>query len=86
MQRMLLILLPLTLALAACASTTPPAKDGAPASADAGTVCDRDSRTGSMLPTTRCTTAAEREAARRDVNAVSESVRNQRSATVKAGS
>jgi hypothetical protein len=70
----------LLLALAACASTPPAPRDGAQAAADNGTVCERDARTGSMLPTTRCTTAAEREATRRSVETVSENVRNPRSA------
>lgn len=83
MKRLLLTLLPL--ALAACATTTPP-KEGAQAATDAGTVCDRDARTGSMLPTTRCTTAAEREEAKRNTQAVSEAVRQQRSAQTKGGS
>ena len=82
MKRMLMPLL--SLALAACASAPPADKQAA--SADNGTVCERDARTGSMLPSTRCTTAAERDAARRGVDTVSESVRNQRAAQTKGGS
>lgn len=81
MKRMLSLLLPVM--LAACASTTTPPAGTAQAAADNGTLCERDARTGSMLPTTRCTTAAEREAARRDVNAAAEAVRNTRSAQTK---
>lgn len=76
----------LPLALAACAATTPTAKDGTQAADNKGTVCDRDARTGSMLPTTRCTTAAEREAEQRNTQAVSEAVRQQRAAQTKGGS
>ena len=81
MKRMLSLLLPV--ALAACATTTTPPAGTAQAGADSGTICDRDARTGSMLPTTRCTTAAEREAAKRDVSATAEAVRNTRSMQTK---
>lgn len=84
MKRIFLTLLPL--ALAACASTTPPAQSGPQVAADNGTICERDSPTGSMLPKTRCTTAAEREATQRSTQAVSEAVRNQRSAPPGKGS
>jgi hypothetical protein len=83
MKRLLMPVL--ILMLAACASNP---QDGKQAAADdKGTICERDTPTGSMLSTTRCTTAADREAARRSVDGVSEAVRNQRAGqTGKAGS
>lgn len=81
MKRMISVLLPVV--LAACASTATPPAGTAQAATDNGTICERDARTGSMLPTTRCTTAAEREAAKRDVSATAEAVRNTRSMQTK---
>jgi len=64
MSRVLLVLLPLT--LAACASTTVPvAKDAAVAAADKNVICDRETRTGSSLPTKTCRSAEQRDADRR---------------------
>lgn len=68
----------LVLALAACASAPTSRQQAAPEAGGNGTICERDARTGTMLPTTRCTTRTEREAARRDVDAVSETVRDRR--------
>ncbi|MDR7272679.1 uncharacterized protein YcfL [Pelomonas saccharophila] len=83
MKRLLMPLL--ILLLAACASQQPAATQAA--TDDKGTICERQTPTGSLMPTTRCTTAAEREEARRSVNNVSENVRNQRAAQGgKAGS
>ena len=79
---LMLTLLPI--ALAACAATTPP-KQSEQAAVDADPICEREARTGSMLPKTRCTTAADREAAKRDVDATNEAVRQQRSAQSKGG-
>ncbi|MBL8277570.1 MAG: hypothetical protein JNL93_12785 [Pelomonas sp.] len=82
MNRFLVCLLPL--ALAACAAA--PQADKAQAGADAGTVCDRETRTGTLMPTTRCTTAAEREAAQRAAQSVGDAVRQQSSAPPSKGS
>ncbi|HEY0953228.1 MAG TPA: hypothetical protein VGE36_00620 [Roseateles sp.] len=65
----LLLLMPL--ALAACAATPPP---GTPLAADQIS-CDREVRVGSNLPTTRCRSAAQREAERRSVEAMGENLR-----------
>ncbi|KQV47263.1 hypothetical protein ASC95_24075 [Pelomonas sp. Root1217] len=74
--------------LAACASTTPaPAKDAAVAAADENVVCDRETRTGTILPTKRCRTAEQREADRRTVESVEAGARNIRAGqTGKPGS
>lgn len=85
MKRLLLTLLPL--ALAACASTPPANKDASLASADKDTICDRETRTGSMLLQTKCRTAEQREAERRAVQDVEANTRNIRAGqTGKAGS
>ncbi len=64
MSRMLLILLPLT--LAACASTTTPvAKDATVAAADKNVICDRETRIGSSMPTKTCRSTEQRDADRR---------------------
>lgn len=66
------LLLPLlALALAACASAPP---DGTPVAVDQVS-CERETRTGSNLPTTRCRSAAQREADRRAAEAAGESIR-----------
>jgi hypothetical protein len=86
MKRMLLILAPL--ALAACASTTSPStQDATVAAADNGTICDRETSTGTILPTKRCRTAEQREAERRAVESVESNTRNIRAGqTGKPGS
>lgn len=82
---MLLTLLPL--ALAACAATMPPANEVPVAAVDKDTVCEREARTGTSLPTTRCRTAAEREAARQGIDSIAEGARNIRAGqTGKPGS
>lgn len=64
MKRMLLILLPL--ALAACASTTSPAaKSDSLASNDNNVICDRETSTGTSMPTKRCRSAEQRDADKR---------------------
>lgn len=82
---MLLTLLPLL--LAACASAPPGDKDATVANADKDTICDRETRTGSMLLTTKCRTAEQREAERRAVQDVEAGARNIRAGqTGKPGS
>jgi hypothetical protein len=66
----LLLWLP-TLALAACASAPP---TGAAVAAD-GVSCERETRVGSSLPTTRCRTAAQREAERAAAQRVGDNLR-----------
>ncbi|MFG6415657.1 hypothetical protein ACG02S_17325 [Roseateles sp. DC23W] len=70
---MKLLLVPLlSLLLAACAASP----RGAGTTADAeGTICERESRTGSMLSSSRCRTEAQREAERRAAAAVGENMR-----------
>lgn len=66
----LLLLLP-ALALTACASAPPTAT---PVATD-GVSCEREYRVGSSLPANRCSSAAQREADRRAVEAVGERIR-----------
>jgi len=66
MNRLILLLTPLL--LAACAST-PASKEVPLAAVDKGTVCERESGTGTNLPTKRCRTAEQRAA---EQNTVSE--------------
>ncbi|MCY4753548.1 hypothetical protein [Pelomonas aquatica] len=74
MKRSLLLLSPLL--LAACASApTDPKQDVAAAPIDKDTICERETRTGTLMPTLRCRTAAQREADKRDAEAVSDAVR-----------
>jgi hypothetical protein len=65
----------LLLALAACASTAPE-KDVALAAADKDTICEREARTGTSLPTRRCRTTAQRTAEKEGVNQLEETRRN----------
>ncbi len=60
MTRLLPCTLPL--ALAGCAST-PPDKDVPLAAKADDTVCEREARSGTNFPTTRCRTAEQRKAA-----------------------
>lgn len=69
MTRLLLSLFVVT--LAACASAPP--KDAPIAAGDSS--CEREVRTGSSLPTTRCRSAAQREADRRNAEAVGDSIK-----------
>jgi len=62
------------LLLAACAATPAP-KDTQVAAAD-DTVCVREARTGSNLPTTKCRSAEQRQAAKDGVTLVEEQRRN----------
>lgn len=74
MKRLALSLLPL--ALAACATATQPAnKGGDVVSSDV--TCDREVRTGTILPKTHCSTAAERDAARRAAREATDAIRPQ---------
>ena len=73
MKSLLLILVPL--ALAGCASA-PPEKEVALAAVDKDTICERESRSGSNLPTTRCRTAEQRKAEKDGVAQVEETRRN----------
>jgi hypothetical protein len=73
MNRLLLSLLPL--ALAACAAA-PAEKDVPLAAVDKDTICERESRTGTSLPTTRCRNAAQRKAEQEVVTRQEESRRN----------
>jgi hypothetical protein len=61
----------LTLALSGCAVTPPP---GTPISADQMS-CDRETRIGSNLPTTRCRSMAQREAERRAAEKMGDNLR-----------
>ncbi|CAM3946713.1 hypothetical protein [Roseateles saccharophilus] len=75
MKRPLLLFLPLL--LAACASApSEPKQAAAVVSNDKDTICERETRTGTMLPTVRCRTAAQREAEKREVEAVSDGMRH----------
>lgn len=67
----LLISLP-TLALAACASA-PPGTDTKVAADSVS--CERETRVGSSLPTTRCRSAAQREAERAAAQRVGDNLR-----------
>lgn len=73
MKRLLLSLIPL--ALAACASA-PPEKEVPLAAVDKDTICEREARTGTSLPTTRCRTAEQRKAEQAAVNQTEENRRN----------
>ena len=73
MNRLLLSLLPL--ALAACASA-PPEKDVPLAAADKDTICERETRSGTNFPTTRCRTAEQRKAEQAAVSQVEDTRRN----------
>jgi len=87
MKRSLLLLSPLL--LAACASApTAPKQEVAVVPTDKDTVCERETRTGSMMPTLRCRTAAQRDAEKRDMEATSDNLRrgNPSSAAPKNGS
>lgn len=64
----------LTASLAGCAAS-PDAAGPQAASASGDTVCTRESVTGSTITFTRCRTAAEVEAERRNAEAVAERVR-----------
>lgn len=73
MNRALLIaLLPATL-IGCAAPVEPSAPAATVAAADAS--CDREVKTGSMMPTVRCRTAAEREADRKSAEGASDFVR-----------
>jgi hypothetical protein len=59
-----------------CASTPAPAPTATTvASASKDVVCDRETRTGSMMPTSRCTTAAQREADQKSADNAADFVR-----------
>lgn len=74
MKRSFLLLLPLL--LAACASApTDPKQVVATASDDKDTICERETRTGSMMPTVHCRTAAQREQDKRDAEAAGDVLR-----------
>lgn len=72
MKRILPLLLPWV--LAACASTSSAPAQQAVA-ADKDVVCERETPTGTSLPTRRCRSLAQREADRRAVDAVEASTR-----------
>lgn len=74
MNRLLLSLLPL--ALAACAATVPDPKEVAVAAADKDTICEREPRSGTNFPTTRCRTAEQRKAEQASVTQLEETRRN----------
>lgn len=74
MIRVALALLPL--ALVACA-TAPQPTDKAGEVVTSEVTCDREVRTGTILPKTHCSTAAEREAARRAAREAGEAIRPQ---------
>ncbi len=72
---MKLLLVPLfSVLLAACAAQPTQQADATAKMAD-GSICERESRTGSMLPSTRCRTEAQREADRRAAAAVGDNMR-----------
>ncbi|MFG6468550.1 hypothetical protein [Roseateles sp. BYS87W] len=72
MKRLLLSLLPLT--LAACAAA-PDRQEVALAPLDKDTICERESTTGTSLPKTRCRTAEQRRADQAGVQQAEESRR-----------
>lgn len=74
MKRLLLSLLPL--ALAACAASAPPEKEVPLAAVDKDTVCEREARTGTSLPKTRCHTAEQRKAEQAALTQTEENRRN----------
>lgn len=55
--------------------TTPPADTKTTVASAADTICDREVKTGSMMPTVRCRTAAEREADRKSAESAADFVR-----------
>jgi uncharacterized protein YcfL len=63
------------LLLAACAST-PPVTTTAAADNDKDVLCEREARTGTILPTKRCRSAEDREADRRSLENASDNSRN----------
>ena len=73
MKRLLLPLL--SFALAACASA-PSEKEIPLAAIDKDTICEREARTGTSLPTTRCRTAEQRKADQASVTQLEETRRN----------
>lgn len=72
MKRILLALVPVV--LAACAAAPTPSAN--PTVADADTICEREARTGTILPSTRCRTAEQRKEERAAVNSAEENRRN----------
>lgn len=74
MKRLALCLLPL--ALAACTTAPKPASPGGEV-ASSDVTCDREVRTGTILPRTHCASAADREAARQAARQVGEAIRPQ---------
>ena len=74
MNRLLLCLIPL--ALAACAAAPAEKPQEVAQAADPDTICVREARTGSSLPTTKCRTAEQRKAAQAAVIGVEEARRN----------
>ncbi|MFN3305260.1 MAG: hypothetical protein ACK44A_16300 [Roseateles sp.] len=73
MHRLLTPLIPLM--LAACAA--PPAEKTVPLAAmDGDTICEREARSGTNLPTRRCRTAEQRKAEREGVERTEEARRN----------
>jgi hypothetical protein len=75
MTRLLLSLI--TLTLAACAAApADKANEVAAAPLDKDTVCEREARTGTSLPTTRCRTAEQRKEAQNGVTQTEETRRN----------
>jgi hypothetical protein len=73
MKRLALYMLPLV--LAACAAPKPTNEAGEVVSSDV--TCDREVRTGTILPKTHCSTAADREAARQAARQAGEAIRPQ---------
>jgi hypothetical protein len=78
-MRHLAAFLPLAAALAGCVGVSPESPGTQVAAVDTGRVCDKEQSTGSKFIAVRCRTAADREYDRRDVEALSESVRRTRS-------
>ena len=74
MKRLALCLLPLL--LAACASAPKPTNEAGEVVSNDVT-CDREVRTGTILPKTHCSTAADREAARQAARQAGEAIRPQ---------
>ncbi|MCY4747056.1 MULTISPECIES: hypothetical protein [unclassified Roseateles] len=76
------LLLPLlAVGLVACAA--------APQTGDtltADTTCERETRIGSNLPTTRCRSAAQREEDRRRAEAIGENIKPGAASTIRGGS